>query len=75
MSKVTVNNTAYTEVLDGSGFCISDNEIKYAFGETTPTDEDSFTLNPRNQINGTTGKKLWAKSTVFASAQVTSVAG
>lgn len=73
MAKVPVNNTTYTEVLDGAGFCISDNEIKYAFGATTPTDDDSFILNPRSQVNSAVGKKLWAKSVVFDSASVTAV--
>lgn len=73
MGKIAVNDTTYTEVLDGAGFCISDTEIKYAFGDTTPTDADSFVLNPRNQINGMSGKKLWAKSVAFGSSEVTAV--
>ncbi len=73
MAKTTVNNTTFTEVLDGAGFCISDAEITYEFGDTQPTGANDFTLNPRSQINGTEGKKLWAKSVVFTSAEVTAV--
>ena len=73
MAKVLINNTSFTMVLDGAGFCISDNEVKYAFGDTEPTDDDAFTLNPRSQVNSVYGKKLWAKSVNFESAYVTPI--
>lgn len=73
MAKVTVNNTTFTEVLDGAGFCISEGEILYAFKATTPTNDDSFKILPNKQVNGMAGKKLWAKCLVFESAAVTAV--
>ena len=73
MAQITVNDTSYTQVLDGAGFCISEVEMKYAFGATEPTDSDSFTLNARSQINGIDGKILWAKAVVFTSVAVTAI--
>ena len=71
MAKIYVNSTTYTTVLDGAGFCISDVEMKYAFGDA-PTDEDCFTLNPRSQVNGLVGKILWAKAVLHDNVAVLS---
>ena len=75
MAKIEINNTSYTQVLDGAGFVTSEVENKYAFTDdaTPPTDEDSFTRNPRDQVNGSNGKILWAKSIVYAKVDVTPV--
>ena len=73
MSKILVNNEIFTLVLDGEGYCISDNEIMYAFGDTIPTYEDSFILNPRSIIYSIDTKRLWAKSVNFNTGIVSSI--
>ncbi len=73
MARITVNDTTYTQVLDGIGFCISEAEVRYAFGATTPTDADCFTLDPRAQINGIDGMILWAKAIAYSEVTVTSI--
>ena len=75
MAKVAVNNSTFTEVLDGAGFCTSDATIEYEFGATQPSGTGSFLRNPRDQMNGAAGKKLWAKACApHTAAEVTSVA-
>jgi len=66
---VEVNNTTYTLVLDGAGFVYSEMEVEYLFSATQPSGK-GMTLNPRNQMRGMTGQKLWAKSVVFALVDV-----
>ena len=67
--KIEVNKTTWTEVLSGNGFVFSNFEIEYSFSDAAPT-EDGFTISPGNQVTGTTGQTLWAKSSVFDIAQV-----
>lgn len=66
---VEVNDSTYTLVLDGAGFLYSDQEIEYKDGPTQPTGKGNI-LNPRNQMYGMAGKKIWARSVVFALANV-----
>jgi len=69
-----INNETLTQVLDGEGFCYSENEIKYYFGADAATAEAAgrILLDPKSQINGIAGKILWAKSARFETALVTS---
>ena len=70
MAKVAVNNTTWTEVLIGGGFCLSTQKMKYSF---TGDDTGTLVINPDNQINSASGKTLYAKS--FSSfGEVTAVA-
>ena len=61
-----INTSTYTEVLDGSGFAYCDTEVEYKFTDdaSAPTG-DGMVMNPRSQMTGMTGQKLWAKSTGF----------
>jgi hypothetical protein len=73
MAKIEINDSTYTMVLDGAGFVTADIEVMYAFGDTEPTDDDSFTRNPREQVNGDGGTKLWAKSVAYSKVAVSSI--
>lgn len=66
---VEVNDTTYTLVLDGAGFVYSSEEIDYIFSDTEPSGT-GMRINPRNQMRGMTGQKLWAKSVVFTLVDV-----
>lgn len=66
---IEVNDTTYTLVLDGAGFVYSSEEIEYLFSPTQPS-TTGMKLNPRNQMRGMTGQKLWARSVLFALANV-----
>ena len=64
---VTINNSTWTEVLDGAGFAICPAGVYYSFHATAPT--ASFFVDGGDQVNGTAGQKLWAKS-ISANATV-----
>ena len=66
---IAINDTTWTEVLDGEGFVICQAGANYSFHDTAPT--DSFFVEGGHQVNGTTGEKLWAKS-IGADAGVSS---
>ncbi len=66
---IAINNTTWTEVLDGGGFVICSAGAYYSFHATAPT--DSFFIGGGDQINGISGQKLWAKS-IGATAGVSS---
>ena len=57
---VTINDTTWTEVLDGEGFVLCSAGVFYSFHATAPT--GSFFVEGKNQVNGISGQKLWAKS-------------
>lgn len=57
---VSINDTTWTEVLNGEGFVICSASVIYSFHATAPT--DSFPVDGGNQVNGISGQKLWAKS-------------
>jgi len=63
MAKVTINNTSFTEVLDGAGFVWCDAaDVVYEFGDTQPSVvvDETAKRNPRDQVNGFADKTLWA---------------
>jgi len=66
--EVEINNTTFTQVLDGEGFAICDSEALYAFGDTSPT-VAGFRVNPANQVNGKDGHILWSKCKDTSPAQ------
>ena len=66
---VAINDTTWTEVLDGAGFVICSAGALYSFHATAPTDQ--FFIEGGNQVNGIAGQKLWAKS-IGATAGVSS---
>ena len=70
MAKVDIVKTAFTEVLAGAGFAISDADAEYAFGDEQPAVNSGFAVPPNGQVNGIEGKKLWARSTNFDSSKV-----
>lgn len=57
---VTINESTWTEVLDGAGFVICSAGAHYSFHATAPA--ASFFIEGGNQVNGIAGQKLWAKS-------------
>ncbi len=57
---ITIDETTWTEVLDGEGFVICAAGVHYSFHATAPT--DSFFVRGSGQVNGIFGQKLWAKS-------------
>ncbi len=66
---IGINDTTWTQVLDGDGFVICAAGVYYSFHATAPT--DSFFIDGGDQVNGTTGQILWAKS-IGATAGVSS---
>ena len=70
MARITINNSTWTQVLDGAGFCISSAETEYAFNDVTPTVADAFTISATEQINGLDGKILWAKAIAYESMEL-----
>ena len=59
MPKVAVNDTTWTEVLDGAGFCWSAANMQYSF---TGDETETLRIDGGNQINSIAGKILYAKS-------------
>ena len=57
---VTVNDSTWTQVLDGEGFAICGASVLYSFHATAPT--VGFPIDGGNQVNGAAGEILWAKS-------------
>ncbi len=57
---IGINDTTWTQVLDGEGFVICSAGAFYSFHATAPTDK--FFVEGGNQINGAVGQVLWAKS-------------
>ncbi|DAB41117.1 MAG TPA: hypothetical protein CFH81_02125 [Sulfurovum sp. UBA12169] len=68
-SKIQIHDTTYTLILDGEGFAYAEQEVEYLFADIQPTG-GGMVLSPRNQMNGTTGQKLWARSVGFTSVDV-----
>lgn len=68
-STIGINDTTWTEVLDGEGFVICSAGVLYSFHATAPT--DSFFVEGGSQVNGASGQILWAKS-ISATAGVSS---
>ena len=66
MARITINNSTWTQVLDGAGFCISSAETEYAFDDVA----DAFTISATEQINGLDGKILWAKAIAYESMEL-----
>ena len=66
-TEILLNNSTYTEVLDGEGFVYSAQELEYQFSPLQPTGR-GFRIFARNQINGALGQKLWARAISFFGA-------
>ena len=58
---VEINNTTWTQVLDGEGFAICGVPVQYAFN-TTATITEFFTADAGVQVNSASGQILYAKS-------------
>lgn len=67
-TSVSINNSTWTQVLDGAGFAICQAGVYYSFHATAPTAQ--FFVDGGNQVNGTAGQILWAKS-ISATSSVT----
>ncbi len=74
MAVIEINDTTLVQVLDGEGFCYSENEIGYFYGADAGAAETAgqITLSPRSQINGTSGQIIWAKCIGYKDALVIS---
>ena len=76
MAKIIVNDQTLTQVLDGAGFCFSEQPVAYYFGADATSAEAAgrIPLEQRCQMNGTNGQIMWAKSTDFPQALVVATA-
>jgi hypothetical protein len=71
---ININSNSYTEVLTGSGFCYSHDEVQYLFSDTEPLGTVvGMTLPIRAQMNGNANQTLWGKLAYKSVYKTTSI--
>lgn len=60
-TSIQINDTTWTEVLDGEGFVVAPAHVQYSFNSTDAI-TDFFQVPKKEPVHGTDGQKLYARS-------------